>query len=1245
MDQGRSGPSRPDGLGMSRYEWPAEVSGAADDPAGRVGYWQARRGSIHPSRVRQAAALRMEHELATDAGVAVALAPRSLRRARRGNPAVMFAPAGTNDLWLPLGPTTVIKSQFTDTPRISGRVRDLAVSDDGQRIYAATGNGGVWYSGDGGVTWIALGAYTAASFGTDQPKNPANSLSCGSIHVRFGATEFGDDVVVGTGELAERHIFGSTLGHPGVQFAGVGVLTALAPVPDVLANASFNPWSLEGTNLAGSGIYRVVRDPADPTSLVAASSSGIYSRVTAAAVTWTKYNKQSLDDPKVMITDAAWAPAKGPIPKRLWVAVQDDRPGAPAAGLWFSTTGPAGPFTRVVLPGVTARCRLGIAVPDVNPGVVYVLGDGPLLWRVDEGVSPSPPAASPIASGLPPDTATATRFFAASYWSLAISTFPGVDDQIMIGGGGTGTDANIYHGKLTGAAGAYALTDPTVPASPLRLIGQGVHSDVHRIAFSSGPVPAVCWVGCDGGVFRSDAAGGPATFYAANTGLGVIEPGYVASHATNDAYVVTGTQDNGTLGRAGDTLWIPRNFGDGGGVMFHPSQRERYIHQFTNDDWRRDDDTAISPLVNKPAAPAVDAEQSASSFYSEPAFVNRPASGATAAIDRLAVGTNRVWYSADFGATWATLPSNTNPRATAAVNYALDVQFPASDATILGCRWITPDRLLAISLRGICLYVAPEDAGNATGKWAATVIASKHKPKCSAVMKANDISSPSDFLPPFGAWNDVATHTAPSGGAAVTDPGTFYVAVAGDETAEEMDSVWWHDGAAKQWYATGLHVKGNTDPLRTEAPAYAVIVDPDHADLVYVGTAVGVWRGELTVNGTTPSWVWKPFANGLPEAAVQDLSVFKHTNANGVVVKLLRAAVQARGVWEVDITSTTSTVSTVHVATTYLRATGSDSRRRAPTDFTDPTKAAGTVALSWHASPDIVIRPASGAIYNPPGFRTGPPRLPPITASPGPAPDLDVWAIQTALKGAAAVSNPLLRADGQWSPAFQRQVHATRVARGLADPVAATIDLALWNAVKAHAFDDPWPGEPTEADLAEVVVARASANPAGLVDPQTFPSMAIGKVKTRVHVMVHRRDLAAADPTNVFVGLFLHALPKEPADWPTMAVSAGVRTAMEQLLQGHGTPPNGWTLPDGWTLASNAQKARSPSKPIDAFHPRPVTFDVNLTSLDKKQAWIMLAVVHHDGIDPVVLSGTNLFDLVSINHQVAARSFELRTKV
>jgi hypothetical protein len=48
--------------------------------------------------------------------------------------------------------------------------------------------------------------------------------------------------------------------------------------------------------------------------------------------------------------------------------------------------------------------------------------------------------------------------------------------------------------------------------------------------------------------------------------------------------------------------------------------------------------------------------------------------------------------------------------------------------------------------------------------------------------------------------------------------------------------------------------------------------------------------------------------NGLPTAAVQDLSVFSSGS-----VRLLRAAMQSRGIWEVDLAGT---VTSPH---TYLR--------------------------------------------------------------------------------------------------------------------------------------------------------------------------------------------------------------------------------------------------------------------------------------------------------------------------------------
>jgi hypothetical protein len=116
-----------------------------------------------------------------------------------------------------------------------------------------------------------------------------------------------------------------------------------------------------------------------------------------------------------------------------------------------------------------------------------------------------------------------------------------------------------------------------------------------------------------------------------------------------------------------------------------------------------------------------------------------------------------------------------------------------------------------------------------------------------------------------------------------------------------------------------------------------------------VGTSVGVVQGALTIGGTvaapTFAWTWTQLMNGLPEAVVQDLSIFKAAG-----LKLLRAATQARGVWELDIAN--STVQPL----SYLRLYRTDTRRVLPTptggdllngDPNNPTH--------WDDSPDVIV--------------------------------------------------------------------------------------------------------------------------------------------------------------------------------------------------------------------------------------------------------------------------------------------------
>jgi len=121
-----------------------------------------------------------------------------------------------------------------------------------------------------------------------------------------------------------------------------------------------------------------------------------------------------------------------------------------------------------------------------------------------------------------------------------------------------------------------------------------------------------------------------------------------------------------------------------------------------------------------------------------------------------------------------------------------------------------------------------------------------------------------------------------------------------------------------------------------------------------------VVRGHLVItdDGTdhpTYTWAWDQFVNGLPEGAVQDLSIYQHDN-----VRLLRAALQARGVWETDLANQHAT------ASTYLRLFPTDTRRRLPTPIAGATTNGEATPPRWDASPDIVVDTSGQAWPSPP---------------------------------------------------------------------------------------------------------------------------------------------------------------------------------------------------------------------------------------------------------------------------------------
>jgi hypothetical protein len=448
---------------------------------------------------------------------------------------------------------------------------------------------------------------------------------------------------------------------------------------------------------------------------------------------------------------------------------------------------------------------------------------------------------------------------------------------------------------------------------------------------------------------------------------------------------------------------------------------------------------------------------------------------------------------------------------------------------------------------------------------------------------------------------------------------------------------------------------------------YSVVVDPDDPRIVYVGTAVGVWRGVLTL-GATPSWDWQPFNTGLPEAPVQDLTITKWPKNGVPQVKLLRAALQSRGVWEVapgvDV-----------VTATYLRVHPYDSRRITPTDLHDPMfrqprperewpldwadrrnrdyrDAAGRPANApdgtppgsffWHGSPDIRLRPARATTPVP----SLPPNLPWTSAPPD---RFWLWSLQTALR----TIDPLIVPDGRWTAPWRDRLAAARVTVGV-DPAPGLdrVDDALWlrAPVQAAFWADPWAdGGPTEADLVERVFGAPTPRVGGPSSPATSPaSLGVLRRPYLVDVCVHHRGRDPLGSGTVAVILLRVPLPTNPTTWaalgplvlPTGAGLAALRAALDGLPAAGGPLPAQLTLPAGWSAADAGLPVRRPVQPVATAAPAVLTFNVDFSTAAAGSRFLFVALVHSTA-DPIALTGANLSDMVLRSRHAAARSVQV----
>lgn len=1155
----------------------------------------------------------------------------SARAAAGPGPAPMVFPANNTNRWVPIGPSVVRRGQADGRPRVSGRVRDLAVSPDGQRAYAGSAKGGVWYTGDGGATWEPVGGWA------NEPRRAGGNTSafaCGCLLVNFGATVADDFVMVGTGEI------GATQGVDGADsIHGVGVLSATGPAAGGLR---FDPWeSSAGIGvLEGVSIVRMVRVPGSPAGadgdiVLAATSAGLL-RGTRSIVsgslqfTWTALNFPAA--PASPPAFGAVLSACDPtdlcyVNNRLFicyrhtgVAFSDDN------GTTQNWVGMNFQPPPTVPAGSTLLGRLSIAAND-DADRVYVLGDVdtnpsanpslkiPHVWQIANPADAAPVANPlnnvPSAANLWDGQRDYDQAMVVTTRNTALVPPPVRTDRVYIGG--STVELNNWNASIWAfdVNGNNLVPSPGVSDQPAGtnagatragLIGDSVHPDVHALKKATNADGSrQIWVGCDGGVFVSLRDGQTNTFSSRNVGLASIESIFSASHPTSSHFAILGCQDNGRQVRVGSTVWEMKNNmqGDGGGVTFHPVQSHYVMGQYAEASWDCDPSgryAAPCNLIDN------DPEQAnnTSNFYSGIDTVRR-ASGNRA---RVALGTNRVWVTDNLGTsnpnTWRVLPITAvgtfvewrdgrpgNRRPSTAANMAFGVP-PAGFGPVVTVKWVDERTLLALFNAGVIRY--SEDPGN-PGRWTSTALIGPGVAAPAAPLVVPQATFFTDIAPVPGTNDFYLTTTGQTTNWTPAVPASpTSAAVAAIAPVAAADACFYYDNAAGGCRLTGLGQVLPALPPRATSPidpAYSVTVDPANPSTVYVGTCIGVWTStKIAGNAHGP---WQLFVNGLPEAVVQDLHIWQDPSGAGTSPRLMRATLQSRGVWEVNLAA-------AEPARTYVRVHPRDDRRMFPTPMQNPRRRPGATAEPFFASPDIVVRPEA-PVGTTPSFRgtniwNGNLRY-------------QLWTFQTAFRWIY----PSVIPNGEWSDQMGDLVERHRRLRGIANPGARRIDAALWADVMANALDEngspgvyraPWqnaavPALPgSEIDLMETVVPRRVRNSVWQVYRE----------RSTVDVLLHHRDTRPVAANGAFVVLLWRSGASQNTLLGTDCTN--VVLFVRSLTGGAPQPtPPGWNV----ALAADGTPLNRLSVDLAARMPRAVSINVDFSGVSTGHRILLLAVV------------------------------------
>jgi photosystem II stability/assembly factor-like uncharacterized protein len=435
--------------------------------------------------------------------------------------------------WESLGPDNVC-----------GRILDLGIDISNDNIIlAGSASGGLWRSGDQGLTWTKT-----------TPLNAVQSVTCIEQDIRQGKT---DTWYYGTGELTSTtdrqfSVFPRTLGF------GNGIFKS---------NDNGLTWELLASTSGGvsgeltevfQGIWDIKTDASEPGSdIVYVAGYGAIMRSDDGGETWTRV----LGDPvyKAFCTDVEVAP-DGTVFAALSTFTQDPSGNMPAInGLFRSEDGLTWTdITPEIYPEYTRTIKLEL--PPADPDLLYVLTETP---------EPDPDPEFGFSASYH-QFLTGTRIRSDSIgWELLTINLPGRGEGNIIkgflepkhgynsiGGYAMVMETHPENAQMVYIGGTNLYRNDTgfIDSTFTHLLGgypydtqfDNLHPDIHTLAFSPDD-PNILFAGCDGGVYKSeDCSADSVTWVHISNGIISTQFYWVGidHEAFADDFFIAGCQDN-----------------------------------------------------------------------------------------------------------------------------------------------------------------------------------------------------------------------------------------------------------------------------------------------------------------------------------------------------------------------------------------------------------------------------------------------------------------------------------------------------------------------------------------------------------------------------------------------------------------------------------------------------------------------------------------------------------------------------